>query len=133
MEDLNKFLRDAIDERDKIIRTGDANAGSSNPITHFINKKMDEFKGIDPEKAKKERLTKLENKIEELQKAVSLSKETTQQFNDRLVGEFDVMSSIKDKELSTYIKRYAERQVEYYETVGVERNVIYAFIHSFIY
>jgi sorting nexin-4 len=117
LEDLNQYLKDAIEERDKIIRTGDPHAGKSNPITHFITQKMDEFKGVDPEKAKKERLSKLENRISELQKGVSSSRETAQQFNDRLLSEFEHMNTLKEQEMKIYIKRYSERQIEYHEKV----------------
>jgi sorting nexin-4 len=64
-EDLTGFLKEHIAERDKIIRTGDPNA-SSNVITHFINKKMDELKGVDQNKAKQLKLEKLEAKIAEV-------------------------------------------------------------------
>ena len=64
-EDLTAYLKNHIEERDKIIRTGDPNAGS-NPISHFIQKKLDDFKGVDQDRARQLKLNKLEAKITEV-------------------------------------------------------------------
>jgi sorting nexin-4 len=64
-EELQRFLDTLSLERDRTMSTG-----KSPGISGFFQDKINDFKGIDPEKTRQERLGKLEIKITEVCKLV---------------------------------------------------------------
>ncbi|EPZ34274.1 hypothetical protein O9G_002994 [Rozella allomycis CSF55] len=110
-EDLSSYLKSTIEDKEKIERTGDPNA-ASNRVSHFIQKKVDEFKGVDQEVAKATKLKKLETKISELEKAVDQTNEIAQAFNKEVLKEFRLFDAIKDRDLKEYMRKLANKQLE---------------------
>ena len=61
-EDLSDHLQQATTEREVLVNTGKGGTG----IGSFLRETVDNIKGIDAERAKQERLVKLESRIDEV-------------------------------------------------------------------
>ena len=66
-EELERMLQTSTADRDKTRATG-----KSPGISGFFKDKMNDFKGVDPEKTRRERIEKLETEIQHVRLSLSL-------------------------------------------------------------
>ena len=108
--------------------------GKSPGIAGFFKDKINDFKGffiddagVDPEKARQSRLDKLKDRIEEvsvflssqLEESVKSSEETSVQFSNKVVSEFEFFEDCKLMDFKDLFEKLTTAQLEFHEN-GVE-------------
>ncbi|KAL1915910.1 uncharacterized protein VTP21DRAFT_6298 [Calcarisporiella thermophila] len=110
-EQLTEYLHTSIQERDRLLQTGRSSGG----LSTYIRDKMDEFKGVDQDKAREERLTRLNQRIAELQEAVESSNDVSVAFSNEVTKEYELFMETKLHEVQGMLVAYAESRVEFYK------------------
>jgi sorting nexin-4 len=94
---------------------------SSNPLTtnpaSFIRSKVEDMRGVDHEQSRRERVRKLELRIDELTREVESSKTTSEMFDEEVVREVVDFERIKAVEFRDTLGALAENHVEFYQGV----------------
>ncbi|KAL4913364.1 hypothetical protein BDW62DRAFT_166023 [Aspergillus aurantiobrunneus] len=119
-EALVDYRNKAVAERDSLA----ANPSSyyaSNPLTSspasFIRSKMEDMRGVDHEQSRRERMRKLEIRIEELTREVESAKKTSEMFDEEVVREVADFERIKSIEFRDSMGSLAEHHIEFYQGV----------------
>ncbi|CAG8479112.1 1756_t:CDS:10 [Paraglomus occultum] len=110
-EDLSDHLQQATTEREVLINTGKGGTG----IGSFLRETVDNIKGVDAEKAKQERLVKLESRINELSREVDSSHDESNGFSEEVVKEYEIFSQSKADEMKEYLLAYTDSHVEFFK------------------
>ncbi|KAI9293612.1 putative sorting nexin-4 [Neoconidiobolus thromboides FSU 785] len=111
-EELTDYLQAQVSELDRIRSTGRAGGLSS-----FFKEKYEGMKGVDQEQAKQARITKCEEKIKELEEAVSSSHEVSEAFNQEVEKEFEVFQHSKTVDLKEALVNYSKNKVDFFKNV----------------
>ncbi|KAI8903543.1 hypothetical protein EDD86DRAFT_214672 [Gorgonomyces haynaldii] len=109
-EELQSWLQNHHSDRERTLSTG-----KSPGFAGFIKDKINDFKGVDPEKARQDRLGKLENKIEELQAAVEQSQTTSKAFSDQTLLEVQYFNEFKHQDFKSSLRDFADTQLEFHQ------------------
>jgi sorting nexin-4 len=119
-EALVDYRNKAVAERDSLA----ANPSSyyaSNPLTSspasFIRSKMEDMRGVDHEQSRRERMRKLELRIDELTREVESAKTTSEMFDEEVVREVADFERIKAIEFRDTMGDLAEKHIEFYQGV----------------
>ncbi|KAI9343334.1 hypothetical protein DFJ73DRAFT_841946 [Zopfochytrium polystomum] len=120
-EELSNYLQNHIMDRDRTLNPQRGGGG----LVSYFNNKFQELKGVDQEKARKEKLEKLAIKIKELEDAVEISNEVSIAFSEEVVREVEFFKVLKLVDWRTYMASYANSQHEYYEKVSSTQSVVF--------
>ncbi|KAL4973698.1 sorting nexin-4 [Aspergillus desertorum] len=119
-EALVDYRNKAVAERDSLA----ANPSSyyaSNPLTSspasFIRSKMEDMRGVDHEQSRRERMRKVELRIDELTREVESAKTTSEMFDEEVVREVADFERIKAIEFRDSLGALAEQHIEFYQGV----------------
>lgn len=119
-EALVDYRNKAVSDRDNLAN----NPGSyhaTNPLTSnpasFIRSKMEDIRGVDHEQSRRERVRKLELRIDELTREVESSKTTSEMFDEEVVREISDFERIKAVEFRDTLGALAQQHVEFYQGV----------------
>ncbi|KAH6669200.1 hypothetical protein B0J14DRAFT_114673 [Halenospora varia] len=109
-EQLTEYLTKSTSDRDTLASPG----GSLTGTAGFIRSKIEDVRGVDHEQSRRERLRKLEIRIEELTREVEEAKKTTEAFDEEVVREVAEFERIKRLEFKTQFGSLADAHVEFY-------------------
>ncbi|KAG6033316.1 Sorting nexin-4 [Claviceps sp. Clav32 group G5] len=112
-EQLTEYLNKSTTERD-VLQSG---ASSSGPGS-FLRAKIEDVRGVDHEQARRERLRKLELRVDELTHEVERARATSDLFDDEVVREVGDFERIKKAEFKTQLGGLADAHISFY--AGVE-------------
>ncbi|KAG5933839.1 Sorting nexin-4 [Claviceps monticola] len=112
-EQLTEYLNKSTTERDAL----HSGAGSSGPGS-FLRAKIEDVRGVDHEQARRERLRKLELRVDELTHEVERARATSDLFDDEVVREVGDFERIKKAEFKTQLGGLADAHILFY--AGVE-------------
>ncbi|RMD41605.1 hypothetical protein DV735_g3550, partial [Chaetothyriales sp. CBS 134920] len=115
-----RTLRDHTDQNYVgSLRDMEAYIGSVNGPrpTAFIRNKVEDIRGVDHETARKDRIRKLELKIQELTREVESAKTTSDMFDDHVVREVADFDRIKGLEFRDSLGGLAEHNISFYQSV----------------
>ncbi|KAG6244246.1 Sorting nexin-4 [Claviceps purpurea] len=112
-EQLTEYLNKSTTERDAL----HSGAGSSGPGS-FLRAKIEDVRGVDHEQARRERLRKLELRVDELTHEVERARATSDLFDDEVVREVGDFERIKKAEFKTQLGGLADAHISFY--AGVE-------------
>ncbi|KAK2797202.1 intercellular trafficking and secretion [Onygenales sp. PD_10] len=119
-EGLVDYRNKAVSDRDGLT-SNPASYYSPNPLTSnpasFIRSKMEDMRGVDHEQSRRERVRKLELRIDELTREVESSKITSEMFDEEVVREVADFERIKAVEFRDTLGALAEKHVEFYQGV----------------
>ncbi|PGH07402.1 sorting nexin-4 [Helicocarpus griseus UAMH5409] len=119
-EALVDYRNKAVSDRD-VLANNPASYYSPNPLTSnpasFIRSKMEDMRGVDHEQSRRERIRKLELRIDELTREVESSKTTSEMFDEEVVREVADFERIKAVEFRDTLGALAEKHVEFYQGV----------------
>lgn len=119
-EALVEYRNKAVADRDNLASNPSAhyatNPLTSNPAT-FIRSKMEDMRGVDHEQARRERVRKLELRIDELTREVESSKTTSEMFDEEVVREIADFERIKAFEFRDTLGALTQKHVEFYQGV----------------
>jgi sorting nexin-4 len=117
-EQLTEYLTKATTERDYLASHHGA-AGLTGP-GGFIRSKIEDVRGVDHEQARRERVRKLELRIEELTHEVEESKKTSEAFDEEVVREVVDFERIKRLEFKSQFSALADAHTDFYsETIAI--------------
>lgn len=120
-EELSVYLQQAIQDRERIkgrsLNDGDGGGGSINDIPEMVMDKIKEVRGMDMEKARREKLVHLELRIKELQDEVTRTNDISHDFSEQVVDEYDLFQQNKTNEIKRGLTAYADAHVEFYQKV----------------
>ncbi|KAF9585363.1 intercellular trafficking and secretion [Lunasporangiospora selenospora] len=111
-EELSDYLQQQTAERQRLLSNG--RSGSSS-IGGFFQQKMDEIKGVDQERARQEKLKRVEDRMGELTKAVDESTYISEAFSNEAAMEFKFFQLQKTKDLRQCLLDYSSGRVDFFE------------------
>jgi sorting nexin-4 len=119
-EALVDYRNKAVAERDSLAANPSAYY-ASNPLTSspasFIRSKMEDMRGVDHEQSRRERVRKLELRIDELTREVESAKTTSEMFDEEVVREVADFERIKAVEFRDSLGALAESHIDFYQGV----------------
>ncbi|KAK2738742.1 intercellular trafficking and secretion [Myotisia sp. PD_48] len=119
-EALVDYRNKAVAERDTLSNNPQSYY-ATNPLTSspasFIRSKMEDIRGVDHEQSRRERVRKLELRIDELTREVESSKSTSEMFDEEVVREVTDFERIKAIEFRDTLGAMAQKQVDFYQDV----------------
>ncbi|KXN70470.1 putative lipid binding protein [Conidiobolus coronatus NRRL 28638] len=114
-EELSEYLQAQLNEREKIRTTGRGGGLSS-----FLKDTYDGIKGIDHEVTKQDRLSKCEEKINELEDAVHVSGEVSNAFSNELVKEYKYFQINKTADFKNSLNDLADTKINFFKKASIK-------------
>ena len=111
-EQLTEYLTKSTSDRD-ILASSHGSSGLTG-AGGFIRSKIEDVRGVDHEQSRRERLRRLELRIDELTREVEEAKRTTEAFDEEVVREVGDFERIKKLEFKTQFGTLADAHVEFY-------------------
>lgn len=108
-EELSEYLTKSINEKNNLI----SGYGGSN----FFTNKLEEFAGINQEAARREKIDKLENKINSLSGELESAKKVADAFEQETLREVALFEELKTKELKDSLGNLADHHIEFYQNM----------------
>ncbi|KAI8334454.1 hypothetical protein BD560DRAFT_456874 [Blakeslea trispora] len=130
-EELSDYLTATVDERADLVR-GKKKSGShsnlgitSSSVASFITGKLNEVRGADSEKIKREKVLKLDERVRELQEAIEQTHQVTTAFSDQVKKEDAFFNQNRQVEMFDSLKSYTDSKVDFYRnSVQIWRDVV---------
>ncbi|KAI8333891.1 hypothetical protein BC941DRAFT_433277 [Chlamydoabsidia padenii] len=113
-EELSTYLQQSIQDKERIMYPGRNDNGSWH-LSEMVLDKIKQVRGMDMERARKEKLVRLEMKIKELQDEVARTNDISHGFSEQVVHEFDLFQQCKTNELKRGLAAYADCHVDFYQ------------------
>ncbi|KAH9892953.1 hypothetical protein F4778DRAFT_301597 [Xylariomycetidae sp. FL2044] len=115
-EQLTEYLNKSTIDRDSLA-SGYGGHGALGGAGGFIRSKIEDVRGVDHEASRRERLRKLEIRIDELTTEVDRARKTSEMFDDEVVKEVVDFERIKRVELKRQFGGLADAHVGFYDEV----------------
>ncbi|OBZ83339.1 Sorting nexin-4 [Choanephora cucurbitarum] len=84
-------------------------------ISDYVTDKLNEVRGVNIQKARQEKLKRLEQRIKELQNAVTKANDESIGFSNQVSKEYDIFQKTKMMELKQGLIAYADCHVNFYK------------------
>ncbi|KAF1840537.1 uncharacterized protein K460DRAFT_381313 [Cucurbitaria berberidis CBS 394.84] len=110
-EGLSEYLAKSAADRDSLASQHGSGIGASN----FLRSKVEDFRGIDHEQARRQRVRKLEVEIERLTSEVEQSKKASEAFDEHTVKEVVDFERIKAIEFKDTLGDLADAHVDFFQ------------------
>lgn len=107
-EVLNEYLIKAVHDRETLLAGGGSN---------FFTNKFEELAGVNHEVARKEKISKLERKIQDLTKEVDSAKKLVDSFEKQAFNEIQYFENIKSIELKDTLGDLADNNISFYKNL----------------
>ncbi|SAL97912.1 hypothetical protein [Absidia glauca] len=122
-EELTDYLQSTLKEREKTMYPSRTDGGTN--LTGFLTNKLNEVRGADSEKIRRERVLRLDDRIRELQDAIEQTHEVSDAFSDQVKKENEFFVRNNAIEMHDALETYTGAKIDFYEK-GVElwRNVV---------
>ncbi|KAI7856769.1 hypothetical protein BDC45DRAFT_502266 [Circinella umbellata] len=114
-EELSAYLDRTRQERERTLNPGRHLDGGVN-ISELVTDKINEVRGIDMVRARREKLVRLERKIKELESEVANANDESNAFNKQVIKEFELFQQAKTEEMKQGLVAYADSHIKFYET-----------------
>lgn len=118
-EELSAYLHRTIRERERTLHPNRGGGGGGLNISEFVADKLNEVRGIDMQRARREKLARLERKIKELEGEVARTNDISNAFSNQVLKEFEVFQRTKTKELKDGLTAYADSHIKFYQKVSI--------------
>ncbi|KAI0596574.1 hypothetical protein F4775DRAFT_564342 [Biscogniauxia sp. FL1348] len=112
-EQLTEYLNKSTVDRDALA-SGYGSTGALGGAGGFIRSKIEDVRGVDHEASRRERLRKLEIRIDELTTEAERTKKTSEMFDEEVVKEVGDFERIKRVELKRQFGGLADAHIEFY-------------------
>ena len=111
-EELAAWYESYSTERDRT-----AGGKSVGGIAGFFKDKINDFKGIDPEKARQSRVEKLTAKVNQLENAVETSQKEAEEFSEHVLKEVEIFNALKIQDFFGYLRDLTDIQIDFHQNV----------------
>ncbi|KAL1748973.1 hypothetical protein HDZ31DRAFT_79316 [Schizophyllum fasciatum] len=120
-EELSDYLSGVTAERDRLSAVISGQAGSTGlGLGAYLRERVDAIRGMDDDRARVQRMKKLDAKIKELQDAVTTAHETSDAFSDETLREQTIFQHAKEAEMKEALGDFADGQIEFYRAAMEE-------------
>ncbi|KAI5897813.1 hypothetical protein EV122DRAFT_216987 [Schizophyllum commune] len=120
-EELSDYLSGVTAERDRLSAVISGHAGSTGlGLGAYLRERVDAMRGMDDDRARVQRMKKLDAKIKELQDAVTTAHETSDAFSDETLREQTIFQHAKEAEMKEALGDFADGQIEFYRAAMEE-------------
>lgn len=113
-EALTDYLTRASTERDHIASAPVGSTGLGGP-TGFLRSKIEDVRGVDHEASRRDRVRKLEHRIDELTREVEAARKLTEAFDEETVREVADFERIKASEMRDTLGGLVDANCKYYK------------------
>ncbi|KAK4647487.1 intercellular trafficking and secretion [Podospora bellae-mahoneyi] len=114
-EQLIEYLNKATSERDSLT-SGHSYVGPLGGAGGFIRSKIEDVRGVDHEQARRDRLRKLELRIDELTRAVENARTESENFGEQVGREVESFEYIKKIELKKQFGGFVDSHIDFYQS-----------------
>lgn len=114
-EQLTEYLNKSTVDREVVANSH--GSGSHTGASGFLARKIEDVRGVDHEQSRKERLRKLELRIQALVGGVEDAKKTSEAFDEEVIREVADFERIKRIEIKSQLSGLADANVEFYQKV----------------
>lgn len=114
-EQLTEYLNKASADRD-MLASGYGGSGGSG-AAGLLRSKLEDFRGVDHEQARRERLRKLEIRIDELTRESETARKMSEMFDEEVVKEVGDFERIKRIEFKGQLGKLADTHAGFYDEV----------------
>ncbi|KAF1801142.1 hypothetical protein FB192DRAFT_1284935 [Mucor lusitanicus] len=119
-EELSVYLHQTVQLRDRTQYPGRkyndrGMAAGGLYISDYVTDKLNEVRGVNMERARREKLSKLEMRVKELQDEVTRANDDSNGFSNQVIKEFEVFQKTKTLELKQGLLAYADCHIEFYQ------------------
>lgn len=111
-EGLSAYLQQTVQDKERIT------ANDATNISELVVDKINEVRGMDMERARREKLVRLEIKIKELQEEVVQTNDISHEFSEQVVDEFELFQQCKTNEIKRGLSAYVDAHVNFYQKVS---------------
>ncbi|KAM3586565.1 intercellular trafficking and secretion, variant 2 [Umbelopsis sp. WA50703] len=111
-EELTEYLTVTEKERERTMYPTMMDRGLN--ITGFLTDKLQEVRGVDSEKMRREKILKLDMRIRELQEATEQSKEVTTSFSDQVEKEYQYFEQSRTVEIKNALASYTDARCNFF-------------------
>ncbi|CAO3677714.1 unnamed protein product [Umbelopsis vinacea] len=111
-EELTEYLTATEKERERTMHPTTVDRGLN--ITGFLTDKIQEVRGIDSEKMRREKILKLDMRIRELQEATQQSKEVSTSFSDQVEREYKYFEESRTVEIKKALSSYTKAKTDFH-------------------
>lgn len=105
-EALTEYLNKSINDKNTLLAGGGSN---------FFTNKFEELTGVNHDVARKQKILKLENRIESLTKEVDNAKKIFESFEKQTLNEVQYFENIKTIELKSTLGDLADNNIKFYK------------------
>ncbi|ORX61441.1 hypothetical protein DM01DRAFT_1122625 [Hesseltinella vesiculosa] len=109
-EELSEYLQSTVKDRDRTMHGVEAQN-----LTGFLAGKLNEVRGADMSKIRRERVLRLDDRIHELEDAIEQSNEVSSAFSDQVKKENEYFTRNNALEMHEALKAYASAKVSFYQ------------------
>ncbi|PHZ16855.1 uncharacterized protein RHIMIDRAFT_232305 [Rhizopus microsporus ATCC 52813] len=121
-EELSDYFQTTLEEKERVVRDK-----KDSSVTNFITDKINEVRGTDASKMKRERILRLDERMRELQEAIEETHKVSTAFSDQVKKEDMFFTRNKSVELFEVLKSYTDGKVKHYsESVNLWREFVHA-------
>lgn len=113
-EGLTDYLSKAVSDRDILLATPH---GTGFGATGFLRSKLEDVRGVDHEQSRRERIHKLELRIEELSREVEEAGKVAEAFDEEVVKEVADFERIKTLEMRNTLGDFADANIDFYKSI----------------
>ncbi|RPA86938.1 hypothetical protein BJ508DRAFT_122292 [Ascobolus immersus RN42] len=113
-EALSDYLSRATYDREQTLTAPAGLASAGN----FLTRKLEDVRGVDHEQVKRDKLRKLENRIETLTKACEEARREAECFDDASVKEVADFERIKLSEMKDTLGDFAQANIDFYRSIA---------------
>lgn len=106
-EELSEYLTKSINEKNNLI----SGYGSGN----YLKSKLEELAGINQEVARRDKIVKLETRVQSLTEEVDKAKHVADEFEKEVLKEVEIFEGIKTTELKDSLSSLAQNHIDFYE------------------
>ncbi|KAJ2961611.1 hypothetical protein NQZ79_g3120 [Umbelopsis isabellina] len=111
-EELTEYLAVTEKERERTMYPTMMDRGLN--ITGFLTDKLQEVRGVDSEKMRREKILKLDMRIRELQEATQQSKEVSTSFSDQVEKEYQYFEQSRTVEIKDALASYTDAKCNFF-------------------
>ncbi|KAI8975645.1 lipid binding protein [Mycotypha africana] len=121
-EGLNYYLQQSYQLRDRLHsgsnnrKYNDIKGGMSGMIiTDYVTDKLNEVRGVDKQRARREKLARLDDRVKRLRHELEKTTDESMRFNKQVIKEFELFQQAKTLELKQSLIAYADCHIEFYQ------------------
>ena len=108
-EQLTEYQLKSTLERDQL--------ASGYSSANFIQARMENFRGLNHEQVRKDKLKKAEVKVEDLQRETDAARLVSENFDDQVIREVEIFERTKAAESKQSMKHFAKANIDFYKKI----------------